>query len=100
VNQVDESPLLPDPSIRDPLESFRSLRTRLARLLGEYGFRLNRMLPKDGTETMTQPLRVASFTTAGRPAAASWPGGIIFVSDAAAGAKFQGSDGTAWVPLG
>lgn len=28
------------------------------------------------------------------------PGMIIFVSDAASGSKFQGYDGTAWVPLG
>lgn len=41
-----------------------------------------------------------SYTTAGRPAASSVPRSLIFVSDAAAGSKFQGSDGAAWVALG
>ena len=41
-----------------------------------------------------------AYTTAGRPAASSMPRGLIFVSDAAAGSKFQGSDGTNWVALG
>lgn len=35
-----------------------------------------------------------------RPAAADNPGAIIYVSDGAAGSKFQGSDGSSWVSLG
>lgn len=46
-------------------------------------------------------LKPATFTTATKPtAAAIGAGGIIFVSDGAAGAKFQGSDGTNWLNLG
>ncbi len=41
-----------------------------------------------------------SFTTATRPAAASSTGAVIYVTDAAAGSKFQGSDGASWVSLG
>jgi hypothetical protein len=81
----------------------RDLTSLLAELDGrlrEIGFRLNRVFPKDGSEAMTQPAKLAPFTTATRPAAASWAGALIYVSDGAAGAKFQGSDGTAWVNLG
>lgn len=62
--------------------------------------RVNGTLPKDGSEAMTGPMRPGAYTVATRPAAADWPGGIIYVSDAAAGAKYQGSDGAAWVNLG
>lgn len=49
---------------------------------------------------MLSPLKLAAFTVATRPVASSYPGATIYVSDAAAGAKFQGSDGSAWVNLG
>jgi hypothetical protein len=45
-------------------------------------------------------VQLQSFTTAGRPTASSYTGGLIYVSDGAAGSKFQGSDGTSWVSLG
>ena len=54
-------------------------------------------------ESLNGELRVNSYTITGtdlRPAPAQNPGGIIYVSDAAVGAKFQGSDGTNWVNLG
>jgi hypothetical protein len=92
MNQVREAGPLP-----------RELAPLLAELDGrlrEIGFRLNRVLPKDGSEAMSQPFKPGSFTTATRPAASAWPGAVIYVSDGAAGAKFQGSDGTAWVNLG
>jgi hypothetical protein len=44
----------------------RGLVAYLTRLFSEYGFRINRMLPKDGSETMTgvvmQPYATGSFT--------------------------------------
>ena len=43
-------------------------------------------------------LTIGSFTTATRPAHAA--GKMIYVSDASAGSKFQGSDGSSWVSLG
>jgi hypothetical protein len=46
-------------------------------------------------------LRLPTYTTATRPAATTANAGMpIYVSDAAAGSKFQGSNGTAWVSLG
>jgi len=47
-----------------------------------------------------QPPLLPSYLTANIPLATDHKGGIIFVSDAAAGAAFQGSDGTSWVNLG
>jgi hypothetical protein len=40
------------------------------------------------------------YLVADRPAPSTRTGLIIFVPDAAAGSKFQGSDGTSWVSLG
>jgi hypothetical protein len=46
-------------------------------------------------------LRLPTYTTATRPPATTANAGMpIYVSDAAAGSKFQGSNGTAWVSLG
>jgi hypothetical protein len=46
------------------------------------------------------PVKVGTNTTATRPAAAGLAGAVIFVSDAASGSKFQGSDGSTWLSLG
>lgn len=76
----------------------------ILRFLREFSVRLldrvNATLPKDGTEAMTGPLELSSYLTAARPTAADYEGAIIYVSDGAAGSKFQGSDGTSWVSLG
>ena len=45
-------------------------------------------------------LAVEPFTEATKPAAAGNDGRIIYVSDGAAGSKFQGSDGSSWLGLG
>ncbi len=45
-------------------------------------------------------LTVEAFTEATKPSAAGNAGRIVYVSDGAAGSKFQGSDGTSWVSLG
>ncbi len=53
------------------------------------------------TARFTAPPTLPTYTTSSRPAAASVPAGsLIFVSDGAAGQKFQGSTGSAWVNLG
>lgn len=44
--------------------------------------------------------RPPRYLTAKRPAAADKEGLIIYVPDAAAGSKYQGSDGASWVSLG
>ena len=72
----------------------------IANSLGQLGFRLNRTLVVDGTERMTGPLPLMSYTVATRPAAASYIGSLIYVSDAAAGNKLQYSDGASWIAAG
>lgn len=66
----------------------------------EHGLRLNLAITSDGETEMTAALILATFTVATLPTPADFEGGIIYVSDGAAGAKFRGSDGTAWVNLG
>lgn len=98
-----ETPFLPAPSAASlpAVGTWQGgLVQALARLFHDVAYRVNRTLPKDGSEAMTQPLVLATFTVATRPAAASWAGGIIFVSDGGAGAVFQGSNGSTWVNLG
>lgn len=84
-------PGLPSPSghSASSLEAWAVAMTRaLTQLLGPMMHDLNQ-----------QP-RCPEFTVATIPAAGDWKGRIIFVSDGAAGAKFQGSTGAAWVNLG
>lgn len=100
---VRERPLFPHIVPETPLGLLRfssDLVRQLVDILSEYAFRLNRVLPKDGTEAMAAPLVLRSYTVATRPNAADWEGGVIYVSDGGSGAKFQGSDGSAWVNLG
>ncbi|TVR78990.1 MAG: hypothetical protein EA405_13655 [Rhodospirillales bacterium] len=100
---VRERPLFPHIVPETPrglLDFAGSLVRQLVEVLSEMAYRLNRTLPKDGSEAMGHPLPLATFTVATRPPAADWAGGVIYVSDASTGAKFQGSDGSAWVNLG
>lgn len=94
---VQDSPRLTTVSGREPEAAIGALRVQLEILLREHGYRLNRVLPKDGTEAMEAPLPLESYTLATRPPAADWPGSIIFVSDALDGMELQWSDGTAWL---
>jgi hypothetical protein len=66
----------------------------LVGMLGQLGYRLNRTIPADGTERMTGPLPLMTYTVATRPAVSTAnTGALIYVSDAAAGNKLQYSDG-------
>lgn len=60
---------------------------------------LSRELGRLFHEANQQP-KCPEFLTANIPAPGDWKGRIIFVSDAAVGARFQGSTGAAWVNLG
>jgi hypothetical protein len=95
VRQVDESPTFPTSG----LVALQTFARYLQPLFNAIGFRVNRCLPKDGSERPTAPLPLAVYTTATLPPASAWPGTIVFVSDAAGGHQLQGSDGTSWVFL-
>ena len=53
-------------------------------------------VPLDGSGVMSGPLVVPTYTVATVPAAASYTGGIIYVSDESGGAVIAFSDGAAW----
>ncbi len=102
-NKVPERVTIPTPRLPTS-EGVRAWGVTLVRVLTqvfiEVSQRLNIALPKDGTEAMTAPLGLVTFTVATLPPASDHTGAIIFVSDGAAGSKFRGSDGTSWLSLG
>lgn len=53
----------------------------------------------NGGASANKSIRFPSYTTAQRPSAATHANGVIYVSDASAGAQYQFSDGTNWLPL-
>ena len=97
------TPYLPGPrGVADPaVRGFLADLTRqLISLFADISAFSTEVALLDGTASMTQPLILATFTVATRPAATAWEGGVIYVSDGGAGSVFQGSNGTAWVDLG
>ena len=57
---------------------------------------VNRVMPLDGSEPMSRPLVLKSYTVATVPTAGDWTNGIIVVSDEAGGLTVAFSDGTNW----
>lgn len=103
MNPVQERPALPQGRPRTLfgiVDAFGTLIMQLSTVLSEMGYRINRVLPKDGTEAMTGPLELMTYTVAALPTASDHDGAIIYVSDGGAGAVFRGSNGTSWVNLG
>ncbi len=68
----------------------------LTNILTQISYRINRMMSLDGTDAMTGPIVVQTYTVATVPTVASWPRGIIYVSDETGGATLAFSDGTNW----
>lgn len=99
---VIERPLIGELSSSDPeLNRWAAFFGRqIVEALQEHGTRLNLAITDDGETPMKAALILATFTVATLPTAADFEGGIIYVSDGAAGEKFRGSDGAAWVNLG
>ena len=77
-----------------------SMTQQLVLYLTRLAIRVDGLLPKDGTEPMTAPLELMTYTVATLPAASSNTGKVVYVSDGGAGTKFRGSDGTSWLSLG
>lgn len=96
---VNERPPLPQaiPGTFAGLLIFTAdLTKQLISILGEYGFRLNRALPKDGTEAMSGPLVLASYAVADLPDASAYAGALIYVPDGTSNKRLAVSDGTDW----
>ena len=58
--------------------------------------RANASFPKDGTEGMTNPLRLEKVAVADLDTASIWTGALIYVTDETGGAVPAFSDGTNW----
>jgi hypothetical protein len=99
---VENEPGLPNPpaSERNVLAWAAQLVVRCTKLLRDIATRANGALPKEGTEAMTGPLGLATYTLATRPTGTDPR--VIYVSDAAANNRFQAWDTVAgaWVVLG
>lgn len=89
-----EDILLPSTVDRGPHESsLLAVLQALRRHFSQIKERLNQAVVKDGSEALT------AYTVATRPTT-SPDGAIIYVSDGAAGARFQGRHSGAWINLG
>ena len=92
---VHPNPQLPfAPSVE--LASINNLIKVLSQLLTEHARRLNLAVMKDGTETMTGPVKLAQYATGDLPAAADYEGSIVYDSTTNT-VKF--SNGAAWASL-
>lgn len=100
MDPIEETAVFPAVNVGPHQPFLTVLVTMLTRILSRIAWRLNRVLPVDGSEAMTGPLELKSYLTAGLPPAAANTGAIVYVSDAAPANHFQGSDGAAWVVLG
>jgi len=73
-----------------------SLTRMLYATLTAFGFRLNRVLPKDGSESMSGPLGLTGFTVATLPPASAHLNSVVAVVDEVGGHTIAFSDGTNW----
>lgn len=97
VQQLNPSPSFPFLSNPDGAVSWSlALVAALVREFGYVGNRSNSLLPGDGTEPATKPVRLAVYTVATLPAAASYTWGLIAVSDGTGNKRLAISDGTNW----
>ena len=101
MDPVESTPFLPIAVESGPHQGYlASLLMALMNTFARWSVRINAVLPKDGTESMTAPIVLNTYTVATRPTASDWTAGVIYVSDGGAGAVIQASNGSAWVNLG
>lgn len=98
---VDNTPQLPraitsQPSLSTLAKYDAALNMALFQALIKIAYRLNLALVKDGSETMTGPLPLASYEVAEVPDEATYTGALIYVSDESGGPTVAYSNGTNW----
>lgn len=98
---VPQSPIVPTGIMPGPNAGFL---TALLRMLADvhslFAFRINRVLPMDGSERMTGPFPLMEYVDGPPstvPTASDYEGTLIYVSDGAAGQKLRFSDGSSWL---
>lgn len=95
--KVNPTPALPVPTNPEMLTDWgQNLVQALMRELVLANVRSNLLLAGDGTEAASGPVKLASYTVAGVPAAATYTGSIIYVSNGTANKRLAVSDGTNW----
>lgn len=77
-------------------KSVSALVDSLSRELAYNAARSNNLLPGDGTEQATRPVRLATYTVSTLPLASSYEGGIIYVKNGTTNKRLAISDGTNW----
>lgn len=96
------SPIPAFPSLTDASQSYSVMgwaQQLVASLMREWASmttRSNLLLAGDGTEIATAPVKLASYTVAGLPSAATFAQGIIYVSNGTTNHRLAVSDGTNW----
>lgn len=95
VQKLNPTPSLPFPT-NDAMQWANALVPALIRELSAYAVRSNNLLAGDGTETATAPVLLAQYAKAALPTAASYTGGIIYVTDGTSNKRLAVSDGTNW----
>lgn len=100
MRKVPNTPALSRPPFRADINAlFRwagDIVRSMFNALTDHAFRLNRVLPVDGSEAMTGPMVLVSYTVATLPSAATYVRGVVYVSDETGGAVPAFSDGTNW----
>lgn len=100
MRQVNKSPGVAQPlgntQPQAIVRTIQDVRRTVVQELADHAQRLNGAIPKDGSEAMTGPLMMAPYTVATVPAVASYPGGLIYVTNEIGGATIAYSDGTNW----
>ena len=100
VKKVPDSSILPKPPLLHEITRVNLYLGTLTRVLQEVisalAYRVNRMMSLDGSDGMTGPLVVKTYTVATVPTAADSTQGIIYVSDETGGSIIAFSDGTNW----
>jgi len=99
-NKVSISPYLPLPLNLTSFAAISPFATDLVNALlvelREHAFRLNFASMGDGTEVPSAPVRMNSYVKTALPDAATYPAGLIYVSNDVGGAVPAFSDGTNW----
>jgi hypothetical protein len=99
-NPVNVTPALARPGGAHSIESLNQYDIHFMRTLvtelSNHAQRINGALMKDGTEAMTQPLVLPTYTVVTLPSAALWTRGLVYVSNETGGATLAFSDGSNW----
>lgn len=101
MRRVPDTPQLSKPPVRQDTAALHRFAADLTRslflVLSELAYRVNRLLPADGSERMTAPMPLVRHTVASLPSASIHEGDVIYVSDETGGATLAFSDGTNWL---